>query len=240
MHHLILLHGMGEPDPVHRAYGPFTKQLHAAILQRGGLPDETVRFHHIDYSEVAEKAKREVWKRSFPALGSDMPPAIQLIPFIRYFVTFFIGDVIIYASAEGESNIRSHVFGELDKVIRSEAATFSIVAHSLGSIIAYDYLYHLFGRLPEEKRHKVREDGMHRLRHFFTMGSPIGLFLLRKLALVRAEGSELLANPIGLDPLRGHWYNFYDNQDILAYPLKNYFPMIVEDVQVQTGDLIYN
>lgn len=154
-------------------------------------------------------------------------------------MTFFIGDVIIYASAEGESSIRSHVFNRFDEIIRSEAETFSIVAHSLGSIIAYDYLYTVFGKIPE-KRRRVREDGRHRLHHFFTIGSPIGLFLLRKLALVQAEGSKLLPNPIGLDPARCRWCNFYDNQDILAYPLKKFFPAIVEDIQVQTGDLVYN
>ncbi|HEY4613184.1 MAG TPA: hypothetical protein VII11_09395 [Bacteroidota bacterium] len=238
MHHLILIHGMGNLSPEEEFYQPFERALEKAFSTRGEDVRRHVVFHRVDYTHVAEDAKAEVLNRSFPEYGSQPPTGLNLIHFLRHFITVFVGDVVVYASAEGENTIRKHVFGALDTVIQKDAAEFSIVAHSLGSIIAYDYLYNVFGKEPS-KRRRVRGDGKQKLRHFFTFGSPIGLFLLRKLGVVGAE-TALLPNPVGLDAARGAWLNFYDRQDVIAYPLEGFFRGTVQDVQVQTGDLIYN
>ncbi len=228
---------MGDFDPEKDFYTPFRQKLEGVLREQGNVLDQIVRIHPIDYSDVALDAKKAVFKRAFPQFG--IPPKWwQVIGLLRYFMTFFIGDVVIYASSEGENLIRDKVFHDIDTIIQEDAATFSIVAHSLGSVIAYDYLYNVFGKNEAERR-RVRDDGKQQLRHFFTMGSPIGFFLLRRTDLLDEQKRSLLPNPIGLSET-GHWYNFYDKEDIIAYPLKNFFPTIVEDVQVQTGDLVYN
>ena len=239
IHHIILLHGMGDIHPEDAYYKPFRENIASVLRRRGCDPDQVVRFYSIDYSQIGSVAEKAVLDRSFPELKGQKPCPLHLIPFIRYFLTFYVGDVVVYSSPDGENSIRSYVFDRMDKIIQGDASTFSIVAHSLGSVIAYDYLYNVFGK-DSSKCRQVRPDGKHQLHSFFTMGSPIGLFLLRKRELFGRNFALLKPNPIGLKTGTGSWCNFYDRQDVIAFPLKGFFPEIVKDIRVQTGDLIIN
>ena len=239
MHHIILLHGMGEFEIEQRFYGPFEAMLRDIIDQRHVDFDSTITLHRIYYTEAVKDVKWAVFHRAFPEYRGSMPPMFDAqIGFGRYFLTIFMGDIVAYSSTEGERHLRNFVYRQLDGIIRNGAGTFSILSHSLGSIIAYDYLFDLFGK-SSAKRRKIRATGRPRLEHFFTMGSPIALFLLRKSHLLLAN-STLAANPIGLRRPGGRWINFWDRQDVVAYPLAKFFPKIVTDRQVDTGSLIFN
>lgn len=74
-----------------------------------------------------------------------------------------------------------------------------VVAHSLGSIVAYDILRDMTGR---------------NVSHLLTVGSPLGLEIARKAL-----------SPIGHPTVVGSWFNSRDKRDIVAlYPLdKQYF-----------------
>ena len=236
MHDIILLHGMGDEDPQTTEYDPFIANVQA-LLRARGVQADSVKFHCIDYSHIAGGDQWAVFNKSFPKFAGSRPSPFQIIPFLRYFMTFYVGDVIAYSSPDGENSIREYVFGKLDEIIRTKAPSFSIIAHSLGSVVAYDYLFNLFGKDGNQAR-KVGEGVTPRLVSFFTMGSPIGLFLLRKKGLL--EPGILKKNPIGLDKTRGCWCNLYDKQDVIAYPLQGLFPEVAKDVVVQTGNLIVN
>jgi hypothetical protein len=239
MHHLILLHGMGEFEIEQRFYGPFEALLREMLAERKLDFDEHITLHLIYYTEVVKDAKWAVFHRAFPEYRGTIPPMFdKQIGFGRYFLTVFMGDVVSYSSTEGERRLRNYVYRELDKIIRHESPSFSILAHSLGSIIAYDYLFDLFGK-PNTKRRRVRRDGRQRLDHLFTTGSPIALFLLRKAHLMLKAGA-LSKNPVGLRRPRGSWLNFWNHQDVMAYPLERFFPRLVSDRLVDTGSLIFN
>jgi hypothetical protein len=239
MHHLILLHGMGEFEIEQRFYGPFEALLREVMADRRQDLDTKVTLHRIYYTEAVKEAKWAVFHRAFPEYRGGLPPMFDTqIGFGRYFLTVFMGDVVSYSSSEGERKLRNFVYRQLDTIIRNEAASFSILAHSLGSIIAYDYLYDLFGK-PPAKRRKVRQDGKQQLQHFFTTGSPIALFLLRKSHLM-LDMSGLSSNPVGVPRNGGSWVNFWDRQDVMAYPLERFFPKVVKDRQVDTGSFILN
>jgi endonuclease G len=73
-----------------------------------------------------------------------------------------------------------------------------IVAYSLGSVVAYDYL------------HDASRDVL-RSVHLITLGSPLGVDVLRELLLDNAQASA----PDGL----ASWTNIYDPDDDFAAPL---------------------
>jgi hypothetical protein len=112
----------------------------------------------------------------------------------------------------------------------------SIVAHSLGSIVAYDTC----ALLATELRDQVAGLG---LSHFFTMGSPLALFSLLQFggkATHYAGRGVYLDRPDG----SGEWINFYDQQDPIAFPLAHVYPPLagvkgrgytIKDQRVQTG-----
>jgi hypothetical protein len=239
MHHLILLHGMGEFEIEQRFYGPFEALLREVLAERKIEFDSAITIHRIYYTEAVKDVKWAVFHRAFPEYRGSLPPIFdKQIGFGRYFLTVFMGDVVAYSSTEGEKRLRNFVYRQLDKVIRNEAHTFSILAHSLGSIIAYDYLFDLFGKSTTRRR-RVLKNGQPRLEHFFTTGSPIALFLLRKTHLMQ-DMSTLSPNPIGVRKPKGSWVNFWDRQDVMAYPLERFFPKVVSDKIVDTGSLIFN
>ena len=112
-------------------------------------------------------------------------------------------------------------------------------------MIAYDFLYNLLVRkqvfLPKEERFAVESDTFAKscqenLQGFFSFGSPIGLFMLRNPEAY-ANNFAQLKNP--LDGKK--WLNFYDTDDIVAYPLKGLFKKnkqnqsTPKDVEVSAG-----
>ncbi|NJO93940.1 MAG: lipase family protein [Hydrococcus sp. RM1_1_31] len=190
---------------------------------------------------------------------------------IRGFMTFFLGDVIAYVS-EDVNFIRRTVWKQIWEKLEQplkQGATYSIIAHSLGAAIAFDYLFHLFNpknpndfsfipkpdpsARPEDKNLEpitVTPSELKLLRgqfrHFFTMGAPIGLFMMRKGTLwMEGESFVKLINPV-----RGEgrsWYNFWDSEDAIAYPLAKLFQknpanaaQNLVDIPVETGFLIFD
>lgn len=92
------------------------------------------------------------------------------------------------------------------------------IAHSLGSVINYDYLFGFrkYKIAPEQK-----VDG------FFSMGSPIPIF---SAAMGYPEND--LRQPANLK----HWVNILDPDDGVARYCKRHYPRSrVEDVEVNTG-----
>jgi hypothetical protein len=54
------------------------------------------------------------------------------------------------------------------------------------------------------------------------------------------KARALSRNPVGVRRPRSSWLNFWNHQDILAYPLERFFPRLVSDRHVDTGSLIFN
>jgi hypothetical protein len=129
---------------------------------------------------------------------------------------------------------------------------FSVIAHSLGSVIAFDFLYHLLindkifdaGGKPLPEGELSAAELKPRFAGLYTMGSPIALFMLRNSKPWQTSPSDTpdfssIRNPI---PAGGVWKNFWDDEDVVAYPAERLFahnpenpPRVLEDVNVSTG-----
>ena len=79
----------------------------------------------------------------------------------------------------------------------------------------------------------------------------VGLFMMRAGGLWRNDAAfSEIVNPIrqlAENDICRSWLNFYDKEDILAYPLENLFDLnpnniyrSIEDVEIQTGNLVYD
>ena len=165
---------------------------------------------------------------------------IKVIPKLREFLTFWVGDSIAY-TAENDNGIRSKVWRTLStEILKMQPDDkYSIIAHSLGSVIAFDYLFKLFikdtllhpGEFPETDS-KILDNYKNKFCHFFTMGSPISLFLLRQGKLYQKKSGNFLIqketknfdnliSPVLIDknlPIEFNrtWFNFCDTEDILS------------------------
>ncbi len=95
-----------------------------------------------------------------------------------------------------------------------------IVAHSLGSVIAFDYIFRF---------RKFYLDPACNVLSFITLGSPIPIFTS---AMGHVDsGLKLPTNVKG-------WYNIFDNEDGIARRCKPFFRNIpLQDIEVKTGIL---
>lgn len=130
--------------------------------------------------------------------------------------------VMYYIKDKGDKN--TGTMGILEKVDRSfkqiskDSKGMIIVAHSLGSVIAFDYLFRF---------RKYALDSEINVLAFITLGSPLPLFIS---AMGHAESNLVLPKNIN------SWYNIFDNEDGIARRCKPFFPKIgVQDINVSTG-----
>lgn len=278
-HYLIFIHGIGElknDDSPDLSYDKLWKRLGeeynyspAAFNRKFGRID--VIWH---VGEI-QKAEEAIAKAAFPHLN---PSFLRPMDQLRDFMTFFVGDVAAYVS-EDVNFVRRTVWeqiwsyqdsGKSFKQLLEAGATYSFVTHSLGTVIAFDYLAELFdpedsklfvptlnsekrpedaalqakGKAPSVATHDELELLQKGFRHFFSMGSPIGLFFMRKGALWSKDHPFAdIYNPVRPVPGNGRvWLNFWDKHDLIAYPLANLFqknPVNSEckllDIAVNTG-----
>ncbi len=253
-HKLIFIHGMGEGDSL-----PYYQEMYTNIKNQSKDPEhfeQNFELINVEWQSVTLAAETRLFKSAFPEIDPEFArnnlfEALLMMQPLRYFMTFYVGDIIAYsAEPQNKNGIRKRVWSQMAKACQS--GPYSILAHSLGSIIAFDFLYKLFerdtllfpGRRKEQNKAKL-DQIKGNFRHFFSFGSPIGLFLLRQGKLWEGEAPyEKLHNPV---PEGRTWLNFYDNQDVAAFPLKKLFSINpenefkpLEDINVQTGNAVYD
>jgi hypothetical protein len=140
---------------------------------------------------------------------------------------------MVYKSDYWRDTIRGMLLEKLNQYIGTGDAV-SVVAHSLGSVVAFETIHYNSLNNEQWKAANFKPTNL------FTMGSPIALFCLD---LDRYNGTNLPKylprNDPDLQPVHpeGVWYNFLDPQDLIGYPLEKLFAeeFKVDDVIVQTG-----
>jgi hypothetical protein len=151
-------------------------------------------------------------------------------------VTEFIGDIIGYLHAATRQGVQEEMSSTLERMARrlpagAARAPLTIVAHSLGTVIASEYVYD-----HAKTRRRAGDTGFHprwELANFFTLGSPLALFSLK------FGGADEFKAPITMEARRGRWINVYDPDDPIGMPLKRlneaYRAAVHRDVTVQAG-----
>jgi hypothetical protein len=149
-------------------------------------------------------------------------------PALRWLITHFIGDIIAYQRTPEQQADYDRVHALYATALRElrrdagEAAPLCVIAHSFGTVITSDFFYDL-QKGPPPVRPSPLERG-ETLCQFFTMGSPMALWALRYTAAALDRPLVVphprLAEHHGGLAGHGGWINFYDDDDILATPLR--------------------
>jgi hypothetical protein len=169
----------------------------------------------------------------------------------RDIMLYGLGDAIYYVSKDGESTVREHVFkylcGEIIARLKADGGkstkiSLTVVGHSAGSLIAHDFLYHLFSdRAPKPSDvaevHQLRKmmggnqenpdeiQSRLRVRRLYTFGSPIAPWFIRANSLLTkvSNNEPLKITDLGLDPqpelANPRWVNFWALTDVASFPL---------------------
>jgi len=248
---VAIIHGVGKQDP-HFADGMaqelrdrFAKQVGKTVQD----PASALVIRPVYWAPVLQDAEAILWKRM--RQGGDLD-----FTTLRRFLVDFAADAIAYQPTPSDRKIYDGVHKVFAQTLRElasqagEKAPLCVIAHSLGSVIASNYFYDLqvdptrkiisgevralMGNTPLERGET--------LTLFYTLGSPIAIWSLR----YRDFGVPIRVPSPGLARLhrglKGEWVNYYDEDDVIGYPLKTlngaYRRAVKADRGVNAGGLL--
>ncbi|HET7580988.1 MAG TPA: chemotaxis protein [Bacillales bacterium] len=245
---VAIVHGIGsqKEDFADEMIGLLSKHFSKRIADQTEDPASQLVFKPVYWSSVFEEEENILWERLQTGGKMDY---IKL----RLFIINYLADAIAYQPTIERHHNYDNVHQVFAKSLRflSEAAgataPLCVISHSLGSVIASNYFYDLQYQ-PDNIRRPVRiemgntplEQG-NTFAQFYTLGSALALWSLRYENFgnaIHVPSPKLSAYYPKLD---GGWWNLYDKDDVLGYPLKTLNPQyakaVTEDIVLNVGGL---
>jgi hypothetical protein len=155
----------------------------------------------------------------------------------------FMGDVIAYQGAAVYREIHRRLTDALRSRVDPASGHLTVVAHSLGTVIASDLVFDHTRRSGTTFREHFGVD----IVNLFTLGSPLAFYAATSSARVmEGVGSGRVRDgfdePVHLESDRGVWVNIYSDDDVVGYPLKGinaaYAQAVTADVETDAGNLL--
>ena len=262
---VVYIHGVS-PSIQERAHDTEYSQLHQGIGKKAKSwpgkycdvewgANHSPRVSTPTSHKLLAKAQRHLGSRVMPVIddASDwtLNPARLAVDPIRKLAFYGFGDIFYYVSADGKKAVRSAVAQKITKFIKKnikqdDLLSITILGHSAGSVVAFDFLFYLFSRKKSatkfcttnsevSKEMKKLEDRVARktlrLRRLVTFGSPLSFTIFRndKILEIFANDKKLEPSDYGLDSsfpdgartLSGpRWINFWDKDDPVSFPIE--------------------
>ncbi len=248
---VAIIHGIGVPDP-HFAEGMIS-ELEERLTSR--LQGQAVNakaefvFEPVLWAPVIQDEENALWSR----LKEGNPLGFATL---RRFIVDFAADALAYQPTPHDRGVYDgihKVVAQSFKRLGQQAgptAPLCIIAHSLGTVVASNYIYDLqvypkkklISALVRRAMGKTPLDKGQTLAGFYTLGSPLALWTLRydDFGMPIVVPSPQLRS---LHPdISGEWVNYYDNSDIIGYPLKAindiYNARVTADKPVNVGNIL--
>jgi hypothetical protein len=243
---VLILHGAGTPEEnfadklIEKVKAGFDKKL-----SKKKSETELV-FEPVFWSSIFAPEQDKLWNqlRNYRNLNFGR---------LRRFVLEFLADAVAYQPTrlgnQNYDNVHSLVAKSIQalRVKAGEKAPLCVISHSLGTIIASNYFYDLqfkqenIGTETKSCTNNIPIEQCQTLTLFYTLGSPMAMWSLRYIDF----GSPISIPSPTLKhyypKLRGEWLNFYDKDDVLAFPIKGineaYHDAVTEDVEVNAGGI---
>jgi alpha-beta hydrolase superfamily lysophospholipase len=242
---VAFIHGIGRTEPGYSA--PMQRELERAFGERSSSSSDGLVFEEVNWSAALQNREDLLYERLDEAgpLGWGK---------LRHFMVDFAADAIAYQPAVSDRSAYDAVHLEVARTLARLAeragprAPLCIVAHSLGTVIASNYIYDLAKKrnsfLSHEVRAAIGRSPLERgetLTLLYTLGSPIALWSLRY---------PKFGQPIPFPPRRlgrhhpdlaARWVNVYDPDDVIGYPLRElnaaYRRAVTQDRPVSAGSI---
>ncbi len=250
---VALIHGIGkqEPDFADSIMYEIKKQFVEFISGKVKNPALEIIIEPVYWAPVIQRHEDKLWLRVKHGGILDFRN-------LRRLMIDFAADSIAYQPIINDRHVYDNIHKILAKSIKHLAthagpeAPLCVISHSLGTIIACNYFWDLqhMNEKPELITETLRKDlGRtpldlgHTLTQFYTLGCPLALWSLR-------YDKPDFGKPIQVPSpklkeyypyLNGEWINFYDKDDILAFPIKTlneeYQKVVTADKEINVGDI---
>ena len=250
---VAIIHGIGQqkPDFAEGIMKELKERFVEWIQVSSSDPESQLVMQPIYWAPVLQNSENELWNRLLNGGELDFLS-------LRRFMVSFAADAIAYQPAPRERDAYDAVHQEVAASLKQLAANaggsapLCFIAHSLGTVITSNYFYDLQNRgkrrlISAKVRKKMGKTPLElgeTLTSLYTFGSPIALWSLRYRDFGKpiAVPSPKLGNHYPNLLVSGEWLNFYDEDDVIGYPLKElntaYRTAVTEDRQVNVGGIL--
>lgn len=238
---VVVIHGIG--DQPHAYYRPLEERVKVEFAAPSGLApgavDEAIRVRAVDWSGVGRQEQQDLLSLYYPSPGRRYT-VTDLYPLRQMLITGF-DDALLYLSMHWHGEIKNRLRAailEEGRWLRQQYPQgplfISIVAHSLGAVIAYDVCHDFFEEIsrfrrdvqpsqPDAPRPEVMALDLE-LSNLFTMGCPLAIWsLTHDPAKMWYRDRPVTVRPGGV------WYNFYSRWDPIAFPLAPIYPALARE-----------
>ncbi len=247
---IAFVHGIGRTEPGYsaRMQRAIARRFAGLIGAAESAPPTHLVFEEVNWSASLQFREDDLWARLLP----DGPMRYKRL---RRFMVDFAADAIAYQPAHSDRTSYDAIHREMAGCLArlseraGPKAPLCVIAHSLGTVIASNYLYDLMKAEHSFMCPSVRSSmNGTPLEHgetfaiFYTLGSPIALWSLRFPRFgepVRFPKAELARHHPNIEPA---WINVYDPDDVIGYPLRvlnaDYRAAVTEDRPVDVGSIL--
>jgi len=235
---VLIIHGMGIEEP------DFADGLIAELqsrLEGHGKNASEVAFATVFWGDVTQPAQDAYLDRARQANELDFIG-------LRQFVVGALGDAAAYQRIDDPVNsvylaIHERIASVIHHLFATQLGETSVplivMAHSLGGHIMSNYIWDMQnGNVPRKGMSGFEKFWTHAGMITFGCNIPLFTFAYKKIEPIQFPASRLPPNVKSL----ARWYNYFDADDVLGYPLKplsaSYDRVVDADVPVNVGSLL--
>ncbi|WP_020427794.1 hypothetical protein [Paenibacillus riograndensis] len=241
---VIVIHGLGKQ---HEDFADkFIEEMHKAFSAVSGEkePGQRIVVKPVYWASVFANREDKLMKT---LVG---PPYNLHYRELREFMIHYLADAVAYQPLDGGDDNYEAVHKTIStqlNILSAEAgpdAPLCVISHSLGTVIASNFFYDLQNghRKPPILNPDSALERGDTLSLFYSCGTTLPLWGLRFPELdkpIQVPSKEFSAQH---PQISGEWINFFDKDDVLAYPLKSIDPaydkVVTEDRDVNVGTII--
>lgn len=219
---VIVIHGVGQQGatrPTHSSELTFSRDMARRVRRKLGERATRLAWREVVWSDILQSRQQSFFEDIRDKTSTDAP---------RAFVMSALSDAAAYRkTADGSAAIYEQIHARVEMAMRDLEGDLGpdgpvlILAHSLGAHIISNYIYDLqkFATRTGQGRFGSPLQDMRTVAGLMTFGCNIPVFLFAHqqadIVPIAYPGSGLPEN----DQIMTWWQNFYDKQDILAYPM---------------------
>jgi hypothetical protein len=231
---VLIIHGIGS-QPADFAE-PHIREVRARLSRLGADPAQ-IAFQPVHWAPVLEAREAELWAALTGSHRLD-------VAFLRKFLISAFGDALAYNQRQPNDTYR-HIHAIIHKSIRElrdgpfegQDRPLAIIAHSLGCHIISNYIWDRQRGRPPDYYGDTKLGRMETLAGLVTFGCNLPLFTLahEPVVAIQFPPPDLDSD---LKPL-ARWDNYYDRDDVFAFPLKplspSYARSVTADHEINAG-----
>lgn len=235
---VLFVHGMGETqdDFAHDAIHELRDRLSGR-----GFDRDDVAWESVYWAPILSPRENQLW------VDLSAQNDLNWAKLRKFFINGFGNTTAYQQVADRRHDVYGRIHGLVHEALLALKAKLGgedrplvVLAHSLGSVFVSDYIWDRQHGKDQERYGGSAFERMETLAGLVTLGSSIPLFTLSHDPV-----GCITFPPPGLSQnlrKRAKWLNFYDSDDVLAWPLKplslTYSETVSEDIEVSAGNLL--